>query len=310
MSKTIFINHKSSSPFFNLAAEEYLLHERDEDVVFLYTNSNAVVIGKHQNAFDECNQDYCSKNNIITARRLSGGGTVFHSEGNLNFCFIQNGSDSDKLIDFKKHLEPINAFLHSIGIPSEYSGRNDLLVQGYKVSGNAEHIYSKKKRIIHHGTLLFSADLSSLKAAIQPKTSIEFSSHAVKSVRSQVANLEDFLPNPMTFDEFEEQLANFLIRHFSAETHVFGQKEIDVINELVDRKYSTWDWNYGYSPTFSARLLLDQNKRIEVNVKKGVITEASMVTETNRAPLHNLIGKNYRLEELNKLGIGDFKPYF
>ena len=174
MDKWLVIDNSSESPFFNLAAEEYLLHNLDENIIFTYVNTPSVVIGKHQNAFDECNTNFCKQHGIDTVRRLSGGGTVFHGPGNLNFCLIQNGKELEKLIDFKKNLAPVNKALHDLGLASEYSGRNDLLLHGFKISGNAEHIFSKKKRVIHHGTLLFNADLKSLNKAIKPKSNISF----------------------------------------------------------------------------------------------------------------------------------------
>lgn len=307
MKRTLFIKHKSNSPYFNLAAEEYFLHQLNNPVVFLYTNTNAVVIGKHQNAFDEYNQAFCKSNGIAAARRLSGGGTVFHGQGNLNFCFIENGKELDKLIDFRKHLAPINAFLHSLGIPSEYSGRNDLLVNGYKVSGNAEHIYSKKKRLIHHGTLLFNADLAALKGAIEPKEGIDFKGHAVQSVRSTVANLIDFAPQGMTYDAFEVQLADFLIDYFDAETYELSLEEVGLIEGLANTKYKTWDWNFGYSPTFEADLQLGGSSTLNVKVKKGHIVEAQLDGK-NLTP--ELRDQPFVSDTLERIGINNPERYF
>ena len=276
----------------------------------LYTNSNAVVIGKHQNAFDECNLQYCLPNNIAVARRLSGGGTVFHGEGNLNFCFIQNGSHTDKLIDFKRHLEPINLFLHSLGVPSEYSGRNDLLVHSRKVSGNAEHVYSKRKRVIHHGTLLYNANLTALKAAIEPKANVTFSSHAVKSVRSKVANITDFLDSELSYNEFEQKLHDFLIGYFNADVRSLLPNEIEHVERLVSEKFSTWDWNFGYSPGFEASLDVGQETKLMVAVRKGHITKANILNNGKGSDLPELVNQPYTVKTLNQTGITDFSKFF
>lgn len=305
---TLFIEYDSRWPYFNLAAEEYLLHEFKQNVVFLYTNENSVVIGKHQNAFDECNMQFCKPNNVHIARRLSGGGTVFHGDGNLNFCFIQNAKTTDRLIDFKRHLTPVNKFLHSIGVNSEFSGRNDLLVDGMKISGNAEHVYSKKKRVIHHGTLLFNADLKSLKAAIEPKRLIKFKGHAVKSVRSPVANIDQYLGD-MSYTEFTEKFGAFLKDYFKAKPYKFTEKDIDAIHKLMETKFNTWEWNFGYSPTFTTTIYL-QKGELRLRVKKGIIESAEADLIPN-GKISELIDKPYNLQTFSRWDEEiDFTPYF
>lgn len=311
MPKIICIDHNSSAPGFNLAAEEYFLHEFEEDVVFLYRNNDAVVVGKHQNAYDECSIKYCNDNGIQIMRRLSGGGTVYHGEGNLNFCFIRTGERTDKLIDFRKHLEPVNAFLHSLNVPSVYSGRNDLLVNGFKVSGNAEHVYARKKRVIHHGTLLFSADLSQLGDAIRPKKHITFESHAVKSVRSQVANISDFLQSPMTFDEFHEAFQHFLVDYFQADIRKLQPDDVAKIEHLVKTKFSTPEWNLHYSPGFRAELSINETQTIAVKVKKGQIIEAHLIEQNKSVEIAGLIGKEYHPDSFRSTGLSnDFSIFF
>jgi len=305
---TLFIQYDSRWPFFNLAAEEYLLHEFKQNIVFLYTNENAVVIGKHQNAFDECNMQFCRPNKVHVARRLSGGGTVFHGDGNLNFCFIQNAKTTDRLIDFKRHLTPVNKFLHSIGVQSEFSGRNDLLVDGKKISGNAEHVYSKKKRVIHHGTLLFNADLSSLKAAIEPKKLIKFTGHAVKSVRSPVANIDQYLGD-MTYADFTDQFGAFMTAYFNAKPYTFTDKDLEAIHRLMETKFNTWEWNFGYSPTFTTTIYLKKGE-LRLRVKRGMIESAEAdlipVSKTNE-----LLELPYTFKTLNDWDNEvDFTPYF
>jgi lipoate-protein ligase A len=300
--KFLFIQHESSDPYFNLAAEEYLLHNFEENVVFLYVNQPSVVVGKHQNAFDECQIEFCRENNIQIARRLSGGGTVFHGPGNLNFCFIKNGKETNKLIDFKAHLDPVISFLISIGIPAEYSGRNDILVDGFKVSGNAEHVFSKRKRVIHHGTLLFNADLKSLNQSIAPKSTIEFETHAVKSVRSKVKNIVDLNVLQFDFQEFKKQLGTYLIKHYKSAVYELKKPDLEQINALVETKFGTWEWNFGYSPKFKAVLTLNDERQVTLDVKKGVIDGCNTNDAGLSQQLQTCVGKRFLRETFSALG--------
>lgn len=272
-SNCLLLVSETDDVYFNLATEEYLLHHFDQDIVFLYINADAVVLGKHQNAFSECRITKCRENGVSVARRLSGGGTVYHGDGNINFCFIRNGEASDKLIDFKKHLEPVQAFLHSKGLPSEYSGRNDLLLDGKKISGNAEHVFKRKNRVIHHGTLLYNADLSRLNESIAPKNRVEFKTHAVQSVRSVVANIQDYLNQTESMDAFYRELGQFLGDYFLADEYQLSSEDRQSINELVREKFGTWDWNFGYSPSFTVSLTHDSGETTYVQVKKGFIQD-------------------------------------
>jgi lipoate---protein ligase len=299
----IIIDYETSNPHFNLAAEEYLLHHKSENVLFLYVNEPSVIIGKHQNAFDECQIRFCEEANINIVRRLSGGGTVFHGPGNLNFCFIKNGKDRSKLIDFKKHLEPVNAFLHDLGVPSKFSGRNDLLVDGFKISGNAEHVYSKQNRVIHHGTLLFDADLKTLNKSISAKSNINFETHAVKSVRSKVSNIKKYLPESLDFESFKLKMFSFLKTYFNASTYQFSTNEIKEINAISKAKYETWDWNFGYSPKFKAILSLQDYEAIELQVLKGKIDSVKCASNSLMNTLQGVIGQNFTQENFQKVGL-------
>ena len=296
-SKCLLIIAETDDVYFNLATEEYLLHNFDQDIVFLYINSDAVVLGKHQNAFNECRITKCRENGVAVARRLSGGGTVYHGDGNINFCFIRNGEATDKLIDFKKHLKPVQAFLHSKGLPSEYSGRNDLLLHEKKISGNAEHVYKRKNRVIHHGTLLFNADLGRLNESIALKKRVDFKTHAVQSVRSVVANIQDYLVQPETMDSFYEDLGQFLGDYFLATEYRLSAIDHRNINDLVQEKFGTWDWNFGYSPSFTVTLSHDNGNTSDLHVKKGLIKNISGFLES--AP--ELIGMPYKPESFEGL---------
>jgi len=258
---------------FNLASEEFLLKESSEDFFMLYRNEPAVIVGKHQNTLAEINHSYLQDHGIGLVRRLSGGGTVYHDLGNLNFLFIHTGEEG-KLVDFKRFLLPIQKILVSMGLPVEYGGRNDLLINGQKISGNAEHVF--RKRILHHGTLLFSSDLSKLENVLRI-TPGKYKDKAVQSVRSKVTNISEHLEDEVSVENFTLTLFNKLKTQFdTALDYSFSSAEINKIEILVEKKYGTWKWNYGYSPDFDYVFntkLQNENVQIIFRVQEGHIVE-------------------------------------
>ena len=152
----LLINNTNINPYFNLAMEEYFLKNAKEDIFLLWQNENAIIVGKNQNTLSEINYDYVKNNNIKVVRRQSGGGAVFHDLGNINFTFISYNDNS--FSDFKKFTMPIVAALKELNINAEFSGRNDLLIDNQKFSGNAQYNY--KNNVMHHGTLLFSSKIN------------------------------------------------------------------------------------------------------------------------------------------------------
>jgi lipoate---protein ligase len=259
--------------FFNLASEEYFLKNVDDDVIMIWRSNPSVVIGKHQNTFAEINHEYVRKNNILVARRLTGGGTVFHDEGNLNFTFIKNGHEG-KLVDFKYFISPIVEFLVSLGVKANVGSKNDILIDNLKISGNAEHIH--KLRVLHHGTLLFNSDLNKLNQAIKVNTG-KYIDKAVQSNRSKVTNIYNHLFGKISMDDFVESLFNFLLNKFHGTVvNISGNLDKKAIAKLKDEKYSTWEWIYGYSPPFSLESKISINERdyhFEIKVEKGVMSE-------------------------------------
>jgi len=244
----ILINRPHTDPYFNIAAEEYILKAFDEDVFMLWQNEPSIIVGKHQNTLAEINYQFVKENNIPVIRRISGGGTVFHDLGNLNFSFIKNG-EKGKLVDFKRFTDPIVNILNEMGVPAKFEGKNDLRVNGLKISGNAEHVF--KNRVLHHGTLLFSSDLSYLNKAIKVNAG-RFEDRAVKSNRSMVANITDFMNPAVVIENFKEQIIEFVGRKESnPEFYSLTGKDILEIDNLVTEKYSKWSWNFGYSPKYS-----------------------------------------------------------
>ena len=189
----LLINNTSTNAYFNLAMEEYFLKNTTEDVFMLWRNESAIIVGKNQNTLSEINYEYVKENNIKVVRRQSGGGAVFHDLGNINFTFISCNDNS--FSDFKRFTMPIIECLEDLNIHAEFSGRNDLLIDNQKFSGNAQYNY--KNKVMHHGTLLFSSQINDLSSALKVKPS-KFEGKGVKSVKSRVTNISNHLKKSMT----------------------------------------------------------------------------------------------------------------
>ena len=267
----LIINRSQTDPYFNIAAEEYLLKNLEQDCFMLWQNEPSVIVGKHQNTLAEINYGFVKENNIPVIRRISGGGTVYHDKGNLNFTFICSG-EKGKLVDFKKFTKPVIGVLNQLGVPARFEGKNDIRANGFKISGNAEHVY--KNKVLHHGTLLFSADLGFLEKAIKSHPE-RYNDKAVQSVRSRVTNISDFLKKDVSIETFREQIIS-QIKKTERETtdHTFTSEDIEAVNKLVKEKYSTWQWNFGYSPGYMLETKLHLHKKIVtigIFVKNGII---------------------------------------
>ena len=268
----LLIYNEKTDPYFNLAMEEYFLKNATEDIFLLWRNESAIIVGKNQNTLSEINYDYVKDNNIKVVRRQSGGGAVFHDLGNICFTFISCNNDS--FSDFKRFTLPIIEALKGLGINAEFSGRNDLLIDGKKFSGNAQYNY--KNKVMHHGTLLFSSQINDISDALKVKAS-KFKGKSVKSVKSRVTNISEHLENPMDVLEFKNYLMNFIAKNDNSSSfYEMSQEDIDNINLLVEDKYSTWDWNFGISPKYSLSNELKYtggNVEFNLNVEKGIISD-------------------------------------
>jgi lipoate-protein ligase A len=282
------INLDTNDPFFNLAIEELLLKTSNEEYIILGVNSPSVIIGKHQSGHREVNTKFVTENKIPVIRRISGGGTVYHDTGNLNFSFICN-SESGKQVDFRKYTLPVIDFLISMGVEARFEGKNDLKVDGFKISGNAEHIHGN--RVLHHGTLLFNTSLDMLRNSIRKDTSC-YTSRAVASNPASVTNLADKINCFNNLDEFRSEMMNFFLKYSPDNfPYLLNSVEISQAESIANTKYKSWEWNWAYGPeyTFINHFeLKDTNYSCMLTIKDGIITDCSI---EGSGPLRNFSGK-------------------
>ena len=243
-----YIINENNNPRYNLALEEYVLKNLDGEYFFLWQNEPTIVIGKHQNTISEINLDYVEKKGIHVVRRMSGGGAVYHDLGNINFSFIQEKKDLADF-DFSFFTRPIVDLLDKLGIKAEFNSRNDLAIDGKKFSGNAQYIF--KKKILHHGTLLFNSEMEELVNSLKvSKDKIE--SKGLKSIKSRVANIKNYIGEDSKIKEVSD-FKNALFEHMKNrmeefEEHVLTENDKKEIEKLKKEKYDKWEWNYGESP--------------------------------------------------------------
>lgn len=292
-----------TDPCFNLAFEEYLLErKRKGDILMLWQNANTVVVGLNQNTVQEIDPVFVHKHGITVVRRTTGGGAVYHDMGNLNYSFITDLVDAENM-SIASFSKPVCDALAELGVNAEVSGRNDIIVEGKKVSGVAQRIY--KGRILHHGTLLFKTDPTMISGALKVDPS-KFSSKSTKSVRNRVGNIKDYLSNDMSLAEFWEHLR---INLCGDDTRVcmLTDEELAVISRNAENKYRSWDWTYGCSPKFNyCNSLRFRSGLVEVKlmVEKGVITAVSfsgdfMAVVDSSAAVNTLMGTRYDREEVS-----------
>ncbi len=312
----LYIKNESTNPYFNLAMEEYLFNLDDNtDYVLLWQNEPTIVIGKNQNTAEEINSEYVKEKGIHVVRRITGGGAVYHDLGNLNFTFINKGSEKKEL-DFKKFTLPIIKALEKLGVKAELSGRNDITIDQKKFSGNAQYV--KKGKVLHHGTLLLNSKMDELSKALKVSED-KFRSKGVKSVRSRVTNISDYLSMDISVLEFKELLLKYM---FDEDTELtegkLSEAALKEVNSLMENRYLKWEWNYGYSPEFNVR----HSKRFEhgkidvlINVKEGIIQGIKFYgdffgSENPEEIEILLIGKRYNESEIKsilaQLNINDY----
>jgi lipoate-protein ligase A len=268
----VCIETRSNNPAINLAFEEYFLKGRDlgEDVFMLWQSEPAIIIGRFQNTWEETNFHFAENHNIQIIRRMSGGGAVYHDAGNLCFSFILRNVTPDR---FNKvaYIQPIVNALGKLGIKAEITKRNDLFINGKKFSGNAMAYH--KNRLLFHGTLLFNTDLDMLEKALR-KPVIQIDSKGVKSIRSRVTNIKQYLSTELDISQFKQQLTHLLQENESANYYLPTKGDLDSIQRLIGDKYQSWDWNFGNSPpsTLTNSCLIDGHRlMIILTLENGTI---------------------------------------
>ncbi|MBE1554981.1 lipoate--protein ligase [Sporosarcina limicola] len=275
-----FIDNKGiTDPRINLAIEEYALKTMDIDkdsFLLFYINEPSIIIGKNQNTIEEIDTDYVEANGIHVVRRLSGGGAVYHDLGNLNFSFITK-DDGESFRNFKKFTEPVVGALAKMGVKAELLGRNDILVDGRKISGNAQ--FSTNHRMFSHGTLMFDTEIEQVVSALKVRKD-KIESKGIKSIRSRVANISEFLQKPMTIEQFRLEILKSI---FEGEENIkymeLTDEDWEKIHELSKERYANWDWNYGKSPKFN----IQHSHRfpvggidVRLHVNRGIIEDISI----------------------------------
>jgi lipoate---protein ligase len=300
----LFIQSHNLDPYYNLAAEEFLLRNSQDEIFMMWRCLPVVVTGKHQNAYAEINYRYIRTNGIRVARRLTGGGTVFHDPGNVNFTFIRNGQQ-EALVDFNRYVEPVIAFLKTAGVDTHAGSKHEIMVGDRKVSGNAEHVY--RNRVLHHGTLLFDADLDTLHKAIHHEGGT-YTDKSVQSNRSTVMNLSAHLKPAIDTGRFSEALFDYMISIYKGRKITFDPDQDRRISELAAQKYSQWNWVYGWSPDYTYKNLWHRGKAaidIDISVKRGIIFRSG-VTGSLQGVLYDAInnlltGTEHREEQIRNI---------
>lgn len=245
-----FIQSDRTDPSWNLALEEYLVGQlpEGEQCLYLWRNDNTIVVGKNQNTLGQINMDCVRQRGIHVRRRLSGGGAVYHDLGNLNFTWIIDAPASGK-IDYRPFCAPIIDAIESFGAHAILSGRNDILVDGKKISGNSQYYTAGK--LVHHGTILFDTDLTVLTQALNVDKS-KFEGKGIASVESRVTNLKPFLPPDVTLEHFAARLTASVAKGSPLVPIRLSSRDLESI-AAGKKRYDSWQWNFGSSPPFSRR---------------------------------------------------------
>ncbi len=270
-----FIDNKNiTDPAINLALEEYAFRNLDiaDQWFMFYINEPSVIIGKNQNVFEEVNTTFTDKKDILVRRRMSGGGAVYHDEGNLNFCYIRK-YEKEYFNKYHTFLTPFIEVLNEMDVPAEINERNDIVCKKKKISGNAQ--FTSRDRMMTHGTLLFDSNIYNLITSLKVKGKV-LDSKSTKSVRSKVANIIDFMEDEIELEDFRGLLTEKLFGRNEVEVFQFSDIQWEEIYELADTKYRTWEWNYGRSPKFRISRKHELNKEnieFDIFIEKGIIQQ-------------------------------------
>ncbi|MBP1888695.1 lipoate-protein ligase A [Clostridium moniliforme] len=288
---------EETNPYYNLALEEELLKtvRNNETILYLWQNDKTVVIGRNQNPYLECNIDYMNENNIFLARRISGGGAVFHDLANLNFTFVTK----EENVNLEKQMKVLKLVVEGFGLKVEFSGRNDLLVNGRKFSGHA--FYNEDGNYFHHGTLMVNVNVNILGDVLNP-SKLKLKSKGIKSVKSRVINLNE-LNNEITI----ESLKNSLEKAFEKIYGKISEKDIYNVNLKIPKFYDKYKnplWNFGESPKYDVILeekLPIGNIQVNLNIENGIVKEGRIHSDT----LKNIDFKNIEEKLIGKIFLKD-----
>ncbi|MEM6297176.1 MAG: lipoate--protein ligase [Bacteroidota bacterium] len=296
----IFIdNGGTTDAALNLALEEQLSKTLDanQSYFLMYQNSPSVVLGRNQNFYEEVDFWFARKHQIKTQRRISGGGAVYHDEGNLNYSFLQPHNTS-LIGNWKEIADPVIHALNEKGVPAKLNYRNDILVEGKKISGTAQR--AGRNLMISHGALLFDGDLDRLFTVLNPERG-EVSSQSLKSFRSKVTNIKSYLPKGWKIADLRAYLRQSIA---PKDTYIPTTEDWTAAQKLVEEKYQTWDWVFGRSPKFSIsrELIWEGEKvRMELEIDKGgcisSVSFSSPLSFWNKLAT-DLSGQMYRYETL------------
>lgn len=269
----IYMETDSLDPTWNLAFEEYCLTELTQfpEIMLLWQNDNAIIVGRYQTTENEINMEAAKAIGAKVVRRSTGGGTVYHDMGNLNYSFIMTAEDP-KAVDISLIAKPMVSALKKLGVSAEVQGRNDLVIEGKKISGTAQRL--TRDRLLHHGTLLFDSNLDVLQSVLNVDAS-KISSKGISSVKSRVTNIKEHLPqDDYDINTFWQALLAAFSENGTVVHHQLNEEDLAKIEVLQKTKYHTWDWSTGKAPAFeytNSKRFPGGKLAIRLNVRRGII---------------------------------------
>ena len=265
------VRNVSHDPFYNQAFEEYVYQTYlDDDIFLLWQNAPAVVVGSYQNMCREVHVEALRQRGIPVVRRISGGGTVYHDLGNVNYTYIVRAG----ALDYDAVLSPVITALNEIGVPARKSRTCDIAIGDLKISGSAQRM--TKGRLLHHGTLLFSSDLGVLDQITTHRKNDCFQSRGTQSAICTVTNIREHLASPMTIEEFQNRLLEQMVPPGSPRLTLTAEQEAEVCR-LRDEKYRSWEWTWGKTPAFTyekSGSFHGAPIRVAYQAKRGIVSSA------------------------------------